>query len=275
MSEAATLADVWTVLNLAAGITCVGTAIASAEWLVPSSKLAPEGLLLSGSRAAHPAASWWTGGGVRVAMGLRLLLSVAFVALAASGEATGTLAMATIVGATLASLPLRLSEPVGIWVGMNGAEHVLTANLIAFAAAYAAGTELAAQAALVFVAIRALIEYAAAGWLKLLAARDWAGGASLRLVLECPDYGNRRLAQFLRRFPRLLGLASVLVIAVEIAAPLALFLPFPWAELLLAAALAFHVTVAVVMGLNTFVWAFAATYPPILYCRDLIQAWIS
>jgi hypothetical protein len=38
--------------------------------------------------------------------------------------------------------------------------------------------------------------------------------------------------------------------------------------MLLTAGLSFHLVAAVVMGLNTFVWAFSATYPAILHCRS-------
>jgi hypothetical protein len=272
MSDPGALANAWPALRLAAALTCVGTAIASAEWLAPLAKLAPEGLVLAGSRPRGPAAALWYGGGIRVTVLLRLLLSLGFVACVAAGSAGGTPATAAIVGAAVAALPLRLAEPAGIWVGMNGAEHVLTANLLALAAAYAAGTPLAAAAALVFVALRAFIEYGAAGWIKLTDARGWASGRNLILVLESPDYGHPGLARLVRRRPEVAAAASLAVIAVEIAVPAALFLPSPWAELLLAGAFAFHLTVAIVMGLNTFVWAFAAAYPAILYCRDLIAA---
>ena len=271
MSDA-TLIEVWPVLHLAAALTSAGTAIASAEWLVPASKLAPHGILLAGSRGGHWV-GWWLGGGVRMAILLRLILCLMFLACFALGEAGSTPAAVAIVGAALLTLPLRLSEPIGIWTGMNGAEHVLTANLVALALAYAAGTGLAAEAAVIFVALRALIEYGAAGWIKLMRARRWIPGSNLSLVLQSPDYGDPRLAHALARFPRLAGLVSVLVIGLEILVPLAVILPFPWAEMLLLTALAFHLGVALTMGLNTFLWAFVATYPPIIYCRDLLLAW--
>ena len=34
----------------------------------------------------------------------------------------------------------------------------------------------------------------------------------------------------------------------------------------LAGGLLFHVASAVLMGLNTFLWAFGATYPAVFYC---------
>jgi hypothetical protein len=65
-------------------------------------------------------------------------------------------------------------------------------------------------------------------------------------------------------------LLSLGVIALELAVPLSLVLPAPFAEILLAGVLAFHLLAAVTMGLNTFVWAYVATYPAILHVRDLL-----
>jgi hypothetical protein len=39
---------------------------------------------------------------------------------------------------------------------------------------------------------------------------------------------------------------------------------------LLAVAATFHVAVAIIMGLNGFVWSFVATYPAILYLNQVI-----
>ena len=60
------------------------------------------------------------------------------------------------------------------------------------------------------------------------------------------------------------------VIALETAFPLAL-LGTPLTAMLLAGGLAFHVGGAVFMRLNTFLWAFVATYPAILFSAGVIR----
>ena len=48
-------------------------------------------------------------------------------------------------------------------------------------------------------------------------------------------------------------------------------MPRPLALAVLAAALVFHAGNAAIMGLNTFVWAFAATYPAILWLHAAVR----
>jgi uncharacterized membrane protein (DUF485 family) len=59
--------------------------------------------------------------------------------------------------------------------------------------------------------------------------------------------------------------ATLAVLAWECAFPLVLVLPAPFAYVMLALGVLFHVTNAVVMGLNTFVWSFVATYPAVIW----------
>jgi hypothetical protein len=79
-------------------------------------------------------------------------------------------------------------------------------------------------------------------------------------------YGAAPADAFLRRHPALLPWLSRSVVAAECLFPLALVTPLPVSLALLAGGLAFHLLAAVFMGLNTFLWSFAATYPAILYC---------
>jgi hypothetical protein len=48
-----------------------------------------------------------------------------------------------------------------------------------------------------------------------------------------------------------------------------LIAPRPLAILLLLSGIAFHVTAAIAMGLNTFLWSFLATYPALVYCSRM------
>ena len=51
---------------------------------------------------------------------------------------------------------------------------------------------------------------------------------------------------------------------------LVLFLPAPWAWILLVWGASFHVAAAVTMGLNTFPPAFLATYTALVYVHGLV-----
>ena len=71
--------------------------------------------------------------------------------------------------------------------------------------------------------------------------------------------------------PRLRVVLSWAVILGEVCFPLAVLLPARGVVAVLAVGLAFHLVVAVCMGLNTFVWAFVATYPAVLFAWNALH----
>jgi hypothetical protein len=74
-------------------------------------------------------------------------------------------------------------------------------------------------------------------------------------------YGRQPIAAFLYGHPRVARTAGRAVIAMELSLPLALVLPDPLALGLLGVGVLFHLSTAVVMGLNNFLLAFLAAYP--------------
>jgi hypothetical protein len=55
------------------------------------------------------------------------------------------------------------------------------------------------------------------------------------------------------------------VIGFECSAPLLILAGTPGAVAIIACGLVFHASIAMLMGLNVFLWAFAATYPALLF----------
>ena len=261
--------DPFYVRRIVCFIACIGIAVSSLEWLIPASKLKPGGLLAAGCFGATRAERLWRPNGLRLVFALRLACATAFPAFVLIAPYIREPGI-TVFAAGLLSLPLRFRDPVGVFSGMDGAEHLMTSTSLALGATYVLESTIVLEAALVFVATQALLEYASAGWTKLSDWRGWARGTYLRQVFLSSNYGHPRVAELVKAHPTLGGVLSIAMIAVEIAVPGALVLPAPMAEILLLAVLAFHIATAVIMGLNTFVWAFAATYPAILHCRHLL-----
>lgn len=112
------------------------------------------------------------------------------------------------------------------------------------------------------------IAYFAAGASKAMLA-PWRNGQAVRGALTSYTAGHRWSAAMLRenRFAFALGWA---IIIAEIAFPLALFAPLPVMLAALAAMLILHLSIAIVMGLNTYPWAFLAAYPSAL----LLHQWV-
>jgi hypothetical protein len=118
------------------------------------------------------------------------------------------------------------------------------------------------DAGLWFIALQSCLAYATSGAAKAVSA-VWRSGQALRMILNTASYGNRRLARRLQKNPPLSCALSWSVIAFECLFPLCLLAPHPVRLGFFAAGVVFHGTNASVMGLNTFLWAFVATYPVI------------
>jgi len=106
-----------------------------------------------------------------------------------------------VFAAGLLSLPLRLQDPIGVFWGMDGAERLLISITLVLGATFVVGSTLTLEAALVFVAIQALLEYAGAGWTKLSDWRGWASGFYLRQAFASSNYGYPRLAATISASP--------------------------------------------------------------------------
>lgn len=122
-----------------------------------------------------------------------------------------------------------------------------------------------------FLTFQACLSYVAAGVAKALST-EWRDGSAIFKIFNTETYGLRPVAGWLLRFPVLGKVAAWSVIAVECLFPLALVAPEPVTFSIIGLGLLFHVLCAVIMGLNSFLWAFAATYPAILYTRHDVRA---
>jgi hypothetical protein len=84
--------------------------------------------------------------------------------------------------------------------------------------------------------------------------------------------GRPALARLVQRHPSLLFALVWSVIGFELAFSLSVVAPAPVTILLLLTGVVFHVGIAVVMGLNDFLWVFVAMYPNVLACNSLLHS---
>jgi hypothetical protein len=121
------------------------------------------------------------------------------------------------------------------------------------------------QASLWFVAIQGCLSYSVAGVAKVISP-VWRSGEAVRRVLSTRTYGSRTSASFVSGRDGVCVALSWLVILFECSFPLALAFGETGFAVFAVLGILFHIANAVTMGLNTFVWAFVATYPAILFC---------
>jgi hypothetical protein len=127
----------------------------------------------------------------------------------------------------------------------------------------------AAVACIWFIALQSALSYFTAGVAKVISS-EWRRGSSLTGVMNTGSYGHKAFAEFLLNRPIYAKVLSWLLIGFECLFPLALFMG-KYCVVFLIGGLIFHLLNAAIMGLNTFVWAFLATYPSVLFCALQIR----
>jgi hypothetical protein len=180
-----------------------------------------------------------------------------------------------VVAAPIASLPFSLGMGLlvltnlaftwrRIW-GDDGSDQMSSIILITiFLCVGPHSTPFLLQLGLWFLALEACLSYTASGIAKI-GSEQWRNGEAVFRILNTGAYGIPWVARFLEPRKRLNFLLAWSVVGVESLFPLVLILPEPWNWNFLVWGAIFHLMTAVVMGLNSFFWAFVATYPAIVY----------
>jgi len=150
--------------------------------------------------------------------------------------------------------------------GMDGADQKSTLILLALGIATLVPTSTVKAAALWFITAQLTLSYVASGLAKI-PGPQWRSGAAVWGVLATRMYGVPAVGVWLKGHPRLCAVLSWSVILSEVSFACVLVAPDPLAWALIGGGAAFHAATAVLMGLNTFLWAFLAAYPALIWCR--------
>lgn len=176
--------------------------------------------------------------------------------------------LATVRLAAVVALSIALTRlmPLGLEAADQMITILLTAQLLASLAPANQGVQ---RACVVFVALQAVLAYSVAGWAKLLKS-SWRSGSYLQGLLRTEIFGHTQAARLLAN-KSLAQQLSLALITVECAFPLALVTGTHGAAILCALVLCMHLANAYLLGLNLFVWAFAATYPAIIFTANEVS----
>lgn len=126
-----------------------------------------------------------------------------------------------------------------------------------------------ASVGLWFITLQCILAYFTAGVGKLFGF-TWRSGNALTNVLSTQTFGNKNIDKIIS-MPIISKFFNWSVVGFEVLFPIVLFLSVPWSLLLIGLALLFHLGIAYIMGLNTFIWAFGATYPAVLFCSQMVS----
>jgi hypothetical protein len=180
------------------------------------------------------------------------LAAVAFAVLLPIGRPFVAL-LALFVLAVHCAIHLRLL------VGMDGADQmqsIVWAGLGIYALDLG---PIANWAAAIFIVVELMLSYAVAGIAKLVSP-GWRRGTAIASITRTGTYCSPGMSTALQLRPVSLAVGWA-TIGFELLAPMLLFGGHPGLALFVAAGAAFHIGIAMTMGLSTFVFAFLAAYP--------------
>ncbi len=253
----------------------IGFGITTVEYLAIAAQFAPGGIfawrlhsLDWNMRLRNPTIRRGLGAlysqpGVTVTLWLRLLALVGLIVVPVGSPATALL-LTVIVGTTLLFNARQT-------YGGDGADQMLSILVITLLLCInPLSTSFTLSAGLWFLALQACTAYSAAGIAKLVSP-VWRSGDAVYKVFNTGSYGVAFVGQYLGKHKNVRLLLSWSVMIAETLFPLTLILPAPFNLLFLAWGAVFHVLNALIMGLNTFFWAFLATYPAILFVSAQLQ----
>ena len=259
-------------VSLAVRLAAVPVAISAAELLVRRRALTKGGLLdyeilglVKGTLASHDTARARI---FRSLMDERVYAYILVVQLLSAGAIIVDPRLAALVCVT-AGLQLLMMKRNHL--ANDGSDDMVTVVLVSTAVALVAASTVATVSWAVFLTGQLLLAYFVSG-LSKAQSDSWWRGEAVAGVVGTRIFGHPRFAEILDRHPTGGVLLTRGTFFFEALFPAFLLAPKPVFLGALAAMLAFHFACAVIMGLNTFMWAFAACYPAALWSWDWLAA---
>ena len=262
-------------IEIAARITAVlvgiGILQGSVQLLLSVKEFRSSGLLDWNSRQtltrSHGASRRWMVGRsgsvwLRLVLVARIASTVALIAPFQSNVLYGSYACVILLSSLFLSYQIRYGKD-----GSNQISFIILAGL-AFTFLMPASSPFQ-PVGLYFIAAQALFSYFAAGISKLSNAK-WRQGSALQSIINTATYGHLTAAAALAKRRWLAGVVGWTVIVVEIILPVAAVAPPGVLIVLLFAGAMLHLGTAVLIGLDTFFWAFTATFPAIIFVNGVL-----
>ncbi len=261
-----------------AAIGAVGVAIDSAEMLVIRRAFAQDGIysfeLLRTGRyfflagpVARPLGRLMAYPGVLVLPILQLICATVLFALPFADPLTHRWLGAVACSVILVARMLIYARNV---FGQDGSDQMLLVVYLSALVVYIAGNGSIAVIALACAAGQLILSYWIAGIAKALGPM-WRSGKAIPAITRTIGYGQPRLGSFLSHYSGFSALLCWSVISFECLGPFLVLGGRNGAVMFMILGILFHVAVAVAMGLNVFVWSFAAAYPAVIFLAEYLD----
>ncbi|GAA4277264.1 hypothetical protein [Aquimarina mytili] len=206
--------------------------------------------------------------GLTIAMLFRLGLLLYFIYQLATGSG---LVLWVVILLFLTQLYYHFRLPVG----KDGSDQMSSIVLLCLLIiALFPDNKVIVAASLLFIAYQSIVSYLTAGVAKLI-SKTWRSGTIVFGIFNTKTYGSRHVVQFLKDKPKLIKVLNHSTFIFEVLFFLVLFIPPPYNIFALIIPVTFHFFCAGIMGLNSFVFAFIATYPAVLFVSNGFQKVVS
>ena len=130
------------------------------------------------------------------------------------------------------------------------------------------------RSAVFFLAGEVTLAYLVAGLYKV-SSPYWKRGRALLLITQTRLFGHEKVAAILQAHPVFATATQFILVFWESSFVVSLIAPPKILTMFLIAGIVFHISCAWIMGLNTFPWAFVASYPSIVYVNREFRSFIS
>jgi hypothetical protein len=250
-------------LEFAVRLVAVGLAITGAELVADRSAFAATGpfspQVFLALRGADPPRALTGATGLSIVAGTQVVAAVGLVVVGPMP----VLGRCALVVLLLTTMTIRRRKIIG----GDGAEQMSDIVLIAAVLALLpVPGDTRIMLAVIFIAAQAVLSYFTAGVAKLISP-IWRTGGAMPAILGTYGHGLAPMSRLMASTPALGLVLGWAVIVFEVSFPLVLLTPLSIAIGILAIGVTFHLGSAAVMGLNSFVWPFPATYACVLAAR--------
>ncbi len=155
--------------------------------------------------------------------------------------------------------------------GMDGSDQVIFIIATCLFFIYLHNTVIIRHITFTFITLQLLFSYFISGYAKLT-AKVWRNGEALVGIMGNDIYGNENVYMLLSQNIRISQVLSWIVFGWEALFFICIFCNQHVFICFIMVGFLFHLTNAIVMGLNTFFLAFVACYFPLIHCYLLIHS---
>ena len=146
----------------------------------------------------------------------------------------------------------------------DGSDQMAMIILISVTLAEIINSDFSKETVLFFIAAQSCLAYGVSGFLKQR-KKGWHDGSYVKEILKTSSFGNKSILEFVNKYKVIGIVLGYIVVYGDCILSFSFAFPPSICLSLLSFGVLLHIGIARIMGLNTFLWSFGATYPAIYF----------